>query len=830
MRNPIIDRELSLTAGPMYGSKGSVNLQDAVALRYCGGKMKTFTLDGEKIKELDTFDAYGTSAIVAADFAGEGIEVGPAEHSIKVSDLNYLAVLQAPPYHVDNLNEKGTELMPAPTNFSYVKGAMTKYAKNSSSSNSVTTNFHIENTVETIFAIDSDETRNVIGGLGKIENAYGTIKTFAGLIPGSDKYTGAIDKVVNFVDNCKDKIKEIKEGFDKVVSKMSRGDDIATNVNDALYVMYTDQNIWRYPVVNNLPKGWGDGVESYKEKAPEKFLGHQDFLTFTLCNTPTPKVAISDASYQPTHELGNLFSYPTSVANTEGYAHKQKDLTGTLGIDFGSVVKSYLQFDKMTDHEETKSKKVETGYISQGLSLVDQLFGTDLAKVPEDEVGPTYRRTESEDERIECIIPDPVGAPLANTNYPGYKMEYGAYVGESGAITCSYGVTALDSRFDIWSSKSLYSKRPDPSFVLPSKFKQSAGTGAGDVIPKFEVNQNRGVAMSMQGVRFYAKAYNRYTTNDLLGGSSYDISVPLYNASFVKADNVRVDLYLVTSIDEQALQKKTLIGTQHVSMDGWAKDHDNKAWAKFPWNPNVKNGHYFLYAVIDGVDASGKESANGVITEVHERRSKNDPGGNNEGYFEISVTNPPDDANASSLSRVSGAGIEVSAGMFPTLTFNGIEDWREFYNQYITNTDGIIYFTVELKNNLPYLLPEINVYTIRADPNNPESYEMHHASKRIVLFPYETYRFGVVIAGEEADKFRKSGANFTYCMYDLKWLRYLERGDVVLKEYEKQDDEEDDDDDDIQGVSSSSSGGCSAAASVIGLGLVLAAMIRRKVR
>ena len=147
---PVVDREVSLAAGPFFDEgTDTINAKDGIAFRYYGGTMKLFKGVNGSLQEAATFTASGTSALVAADFLSEGITLGSAVHVKRPTDRSYTAILQAPPYHVDNIATDGMSLTTEPVNFSYVNGATTTYERGSSSGSKETTKFDIHNTVET---------------------------------------------------------------------------------------------------------------------------------------------------------------------------------------------------------------------------------------------------------------------------------------------------------------------------------------------------------------------------------------------------------------------------------------------------------------------------------------------------------------------------------------------------------------------------------------------------------------------------------------------------------------------------------------------------------
>ena len=761
---PFVDRETSITEGPLYGGT-----HDDAAMRYYGGRMTIFKSDGKDLKAAGTITAGGTSAIIAADFAGEGMTLAKPTHIIREGDRSYMVVLQAPPYHVDNITADGTKLTTTPTNFSYVKGASTSYQKSSVTSEKSNTKFDIHNTVETIFAIDSDATQNIIGGYKTAKNIYGLVKTVTGFIPGVDTkmktVDGVVSKVTKFIDNCIDKVEYIKQGFDEAVNTTKTLSNVTTERLDSIQYVTSPQNIWRYPIITVPAPEWGIDYTSI-----DKFVKKQDYLTFTLYDEVRESTAQNDDCYQPTHENGNLFSYPSSVENIEGYADRQKVLSGLSTLEIGTTTTTQtMAFDQVKTHEETNSKKVTKGYLSNTLSLIDGIFGTDLANVPASETSPTYTRTESSGEKVTFNLPNIDGAPLNN----GYTYNYRAYVAENGAITCGFAVNKFNTNKDLFSTQSIYSKYPDPSFVLPYKFTLSDSR---PTMPTFQVNTNRREAMGMRGVRFYAIDYNKYTSNRLLAGAKYRVEIPVYNASFKNVSGVRVKLYWANDREESST--KTLIGeSQSISMTGWKDDGNNKAWARVEFTPNMtRDGHYQLYAVIE---YSGDE--------VHKTRSAEDPGGNNEGYFEFSVENAKS-AKASSITSAFSAASEEKI-IFPTITFNGKESWDAFYDEYIAGTEGPVSMEIVVTNEMSYTLPNTKVIAFYLDAeewSRDQTIGTSTFTKNFTLFPNETYKFDVTIEADIADKMREVGKDNTFCTYTLPWLNDLFKavyGDEDLIEF-----------------------------------------------
>ena len=771
---PIADEEIAIAAGAFYGQTGLAKERDDLALHlygdYKGNRMVIFKSNGSTLTSTQTLTVdREMSAPVAGDFASEGIELGKPTFTTRTRDKSYMAVIQAPPYHVDTISADGKTVTTQPVNFSFTKGAHVSYGKSDQKSKTQMSKFDMHSSVETIFAMDSDMTRNVIGGARTAQKVYGTIKSIASMIPGTSHFENAVKKakavdgavsgVFNFLDKLTDKVETIKQGYNKEIESSDVFETITAQDADTFGYVQADQYIWRYPIVTKPAPNLGTMSDD------AKYLTKQDFITFTIYGEVHHATDISSSEYQPTHENGNLFSYPTAIANIEGYAHKQKELSDIESIQFGAQVQGGQSFSKVKENETTESKKVSTGYLTDGLSLVDSIFGTDLAKVPEGEKGPTYTRYESSSERIDWELPRNAAAPLDT----GYRTHYQAYVAENGAITCGFAVSDFNTRLNLFSSEGIYSKYADPAFPLPNKFKCFDSKPD---LPVFTYNTSRSHAMEMRGVRIYAIDFNRYTSSRLLKGARYRVEVPMYNASFKPVESVRVDLYWVNDDTVESLSGKQLIGTQYVSIPAWSNLGDNKTWAKFEFTPNIPvKKRYQFYALID---------PEGKLPEVHENRdTTKDPGGNNEGYFEFTVEDV-ESAKATAAfyaGDFSAAGFKASLSeedvVFPTMTFGGYSTWDEFYNAKIANTDGPVEMEVTITNHMDLTIPRVEIIAVYLDPElwaDKQEIGCAHFARNITLFPYETYRYTFTIGDNVADELRKVGAINTVCSYTPRSL------------------------------------------------------------
>ena len=124
----------------------------------------------------------------------------------------------------------------------------------------------------------------------------------------------------------------------------------------------------------------------------------------------------------------------------------------------------------------------------------------------------------------------------------------------------------------------------------------------------------------------------------LVPGAKYEITVPIYNASF-NPQNGRIDVPVKLSYQQRMKDETRVeIGTTTIRIGGWkATTEINKATATFNWTVS-KNIAPVAYQFYVEIDLASKEKPNGSIQELHEQwDSYSDPGGNNVGYCDFTV-------------------------------------------------------------------------------------------------------------------------------------------------------------------------------------------------
>ncbi|MBQ7215710.1 MAG: hypothetical protein IJS39_06970 [Synergistaceae bacterium] len=200
----------------------------------------------------------------------------------------------------------------------------------------------------------------------------------------------------------------------------------------------------------------------------------------------------------------------------------------------------------------------------------------------------------------------------------------------------AFTVTDLPESARLWGSDSPYWKKPDPSLVMPNRY-----VFMGEV--RQDIGKTRQVlarterdAMKLRGVRIYSKTSSMYSNGIVYPGLSYEIHVPVYNASFLPSDGktltIPAKLYYRRAWSDET---GTLIGTPTATTNvigGWKKGtENNKALLRFNWDnvPELQEGAYEFYVVLD---------PDNQIDEVHEAWTTQTPESNNNGYYPFGIS------------------------------------------------------------------------------------------------------------------------------------------------------------------------------------------------
>ena len=680
-------RMFSIAAGPFTGRLGTFRTVDDIAVTWrdtdgndCVTIFKTKVnaaqqFDGFEDGKLAMKDKANSSAngqmtfrgLVAVDLAAEGVELDTPVHLRKKSNRSYIAALNAVPYHVDTVNADGSALTGGePVNFTYSEfmngGDMSvSYGKSTTDSTTNTVKMDLSQSVETMFAADPTGTdESVQGTLGTVKG----LTAFASAIGGIafDAYVEGMspearekavwepknptEGLTDMIDFFTDKVDSIDQRTNSETSSTTIDKNITATTHDAILYTDTARHIWRYPVMTRpLPMwlAWGPRVDSTPINPGEAQGDKELFMTFTMSeNSPLhTSSSITDSMYQPLHEEGNFFSYPSQIADVEGY-NDAGILADEDTWEFSSVMDNTgISFTKATSNMQHTEKTVTPSGFTMTTSFFDRLINGENAKglnMPESDNPKTFSKEYSKTERISYSLQG--SSTLTAEQAADHTLKMQPFVAKEGAMTLGTAVELSSTNHaQLWEPSSIYQQKPDPALLLPMKFVKK-GTD-------FIANTYDKSAMKIRGIRFYVPDFAFYSDNRLVKGLNYEIRVPLYNASFKATGDFKVSLSWAA--DNSLTATKTPIGTVTMTLGGWKNDsNNNKGTAIFNWTPNLTtNGQYYFYVEID---------PDNDLDEVHEGRYKtdnatiNDYGGNNTGFYPFYVYDADD-------IRVSSSGV-----------------------------------------------------------------------------------------------------------------------------------------------------------------------------
>ncbi len=564
-------RMFSIMAGPFTGQIGTFKTVDDIAVSWrdrdgndCVTVFKS-TVDGNKQfagfadGKLAIQDAIGSDTwrgLVAVDLASEGVELDKPVHLRQKSNRSYVAVLNAIPYHVDTVSADGTALQEQPNNFTYSEylngGNMTvSYGKSTTDSTTNTVTQDLSQTVETMLVADPNADGQVFGTVKGIAMLASSISDLAtGIKMGSMTPKDMFEKGIPYsplgwlndaVDFFTDKVDTVDQQTNTEASTTTIDKEITATTHDAILYTDTARHIWRYPVLTRPLPMWmtlGSRVDSVPV-SPASLNGEKElYVTFTMSENSALHTAnsINDNLYQPLHEEGNFFSYPSQIGDVEGYND-----AGTLAEEqtwtFGSQLDNAgITFTKATSNMQHTEKTVTPSAFTMTTSFIDRLINGDKAtgiNMPETDNPKTFSKEYSKSERISyTLLGD---SHLTAQQAAGHTVKMQPFVAKEGAMTLGTAVELkLNSEQRLWDGSSMYQKYPDPALLLPFKFHKSAGV--------FKANTYDQSAMQIRGIKFYVPDFAFFSDNRLVNGMNYEIRVPLYNASFKDTGNFKVRL------------------------------------------------------------------------------------------------------------------------------------------------------------------------------------------------------------------------------------------------------------------------------------------------
>ncbi|MBQ7192922.1 MAG: hypothetical protein IJR98_00950, partial [Synergistaceae bacterium] len=657
--------DFCITAGPLTGVRGHVKLAEDIVISHVDeyasrvfvippvlNENRDFIAFGEtkKIYEDTTVDSARRGGVITSDFANESLMLDTPTHTQDNHDESYVVVLQSLPYHIDNVLTDGS-LSDKPENYTYsgfgdmaggIKGQMrVAYWNGSSNSQEQSVSFGLASTTETV---------SLLGDAGEFAAGYlkfrATEANIAGNFDSRAKAAAdAYNSIMNFVT---DKIDSTTTNASSSANKVSIESGFDARFHDKFITYTAPQHIWRYKILNKpLPSWYVLGPKAdFVSKDFSNAESQDRYISFSMYDTATLGTCEADShsDYNARHENGNFFSYPSKVEDIEGYSEGGKLISQPYRTQWS---KDGSNMGISFEQSEIESQSYDTHYqkseLTKTVSAIASFFGAEdpSPMPPYTSHSETFVKQYSTKESISVDI---FGRTDLKGEAASHMLIVMPYTTREGTMKVGTAVELNDvGKQDspvLWRSSSRYSQYPDPALVLPNKYLIN-----GTTIEKADSI----TAAKMRGVRFYVPSLDLDSDNRLLGGLQYKIRVPVYNASFMKAENFTVSLSYFADNEVNLAAPNTSfkknpsplhhIDTVTMSLEGWQNGSSlNKGWAEFTWNvpEDLNDGMYYLYAQID--------PEHGMI-EVHESRlTSNDAvldiGGNNEGHFRFYYTAP----------------------------------------------------------------------------------------------------------------------------------------------------------------------------------------------
>ena len=753
----------SMSAGPFTGTLGVGKTVDDVVVAWnkgweqdgttnvylfktnvSGGSFSGFA-DCKKVAELPQSVPQGVSAsstgkvwtgMLAADFAGEGVELDAPVHVKDEGDRSYIAILNAPPYHVDTVSADGNSIVTAPHNFTYSGGGdgqMRVFYDNTTADNTTkAVTFDMSNSVETILMVDSETTRSIFGPAKKGISFVSSFIFERHAWDGTTWVDAALGAITDKVDTTDETVKTTSK-------TITLNDDLQASTRDSIIFYNADRHIWRYPVLTEPVPEWlvsGKRIDSTSGDITDFTGNPYHFVTFAMYDDGTKYVrdSLTDTEYQPIHEEGNLFSYPPALAANEGYI-AGATLTTPTRWSFGtSAFTSSAEFKDVSADERQTDQKVERSAVTQIVEGVNKFMTGDnaAAYTPETDNPQKFSKSYSKEEKIGFALKG--RNDLVNRG-AGNELAFQAYTGKEGAMTLATAVTlaATAPQNFLWRD-SLYTSKADPALLLPFKFIEQGND--------FVANTDNKAAMQLRGMRYYLPELLSFTDNRLICGLDYKIHVPVYNASFKATGNFTARLSYSTGNDPASA--KTALATTTISLNGWNNDrNDNKGWLVFNMpgsaTRSIASGNYYLWVELDTTSA---------VDEVHEARMASDNktvsdyGGNNTGYSSVVFVNMNSSnlltkKNNSVKASFSSAGFRASAEgnvsgnkttITTSLTMNGMHNMADLDTFLNSQEDHSARVPVlcEITYNGEYVIPYASI----------AGYHVSNATEKLAEYAY----------------------------------------------------------------------------------------------
>lgn len=496
---------------------------------------------------------FSRCALLAFDYDGHAVLLGPPIHYQLVDSISFDAILEEPPQHLDYLPNVAGADPSGLLNISRVQGFATSCTDKSG------TTFSVKTTSESSFTVGGSVESSASGTAGLSLDIVSASVTQSLTTKVQYDYT---DNQSNYTGN------EFQYNLDL---------NSATMFDDVVSYSIRTTDIWRYPVYG--VSGDPQLPFTYYELA----LPNACTTTGNVAGMSAPVLPGTSVSfYQPTHENGNVLSYPVQVANeplalpadlgswqtptASGVEEKATPLAGPQQMSWGSNSEkstAEVSISQVQGGSRQYTNKLNAG-IDYSYSPEVSFFGLVKAKASINisfNTGITWSRLSTssskttESQSLSIVMP---GASSTNYAYYFYPT---MYVSQTGALKVSMAAGADDPASAVW-WKNTYTL-PDPALNLPGKYvtNQTSYTNffwefnAAPEGKKLRGFFLRSVDANNQPADYLAAAPT--------AGDKVCAEVRVYNYSLgASADNVSVRFdYVEVDANDMEIGTRTVLGT-----------------------------------------------------------------------------------------------------------------------------------------------------------------------------------------------------------------------------------------------------------------------------
>lgn len=523
--------DFCITAWPLSGVRGRLKLAEDIAISHVDeyarrvfvippvlNENRDFIAFGEtkKVCEFSGVDSARRGGLITSDFANESLMLGSPVHTVDTYNESYVTVLQAFPYHVDNVDAAG-HIHNAPINYTFSgfeengkgNGYMeVSYTNTKSSSQKNDVSFGMSSTTETV---------SVLGEAGKYVAGYLKFRTTEANIAGNfdpriKAAAGAMNAIMDLVT---DKIDTTTTNASSNAQTTSTTDVSTAYQNDTFNMFTNSQHIWRYKILNDpLPSWYVLGPKADHVDGKLNAESKERYLTFSMVDDlrPVNSDSVSNSSYNARHEEGNLFSYPTSLTEIDGFTENELlvDEANIFAVDW---MKSYrsknMTFQQTRINSQKYDENIKKSELTKTVSAITAFLGVKNPSPlpPYTSHSESFVKTLSTSEAIDIKFQGRSSNP---NEAAGNTMTLAPYLTREGALKAGAAVTLnLDGTQYLWSERSIYRRKPDPSLVLVRKFLRSGSNIA--------ANKNNRSATLARGIRFYAPDLELDSNNKTTG-------------------------------------------------------------------------------------------------------------------------------------------------------------------------------------------------------------------------------------------------------------------------------------------------------------------------